>query len=182
MTIAETYRSRPIRSTGPVRLSLYKLIASFGAVAALALPAPVTAAGTPKPFQGNSAQAQPKSTRAQQPTIGSCTMAVPPTHATVEAEIANADDFCEVVSQALAVDVFGRPVLVTPGVLWHYADTTRSCRLRYGTTSYRMTIRNSAAACRWLARLAPAWHLETRRPGDDPEARLPRPLHLSEVA
>jgi hypothetical protein len=96
---------------------------------------------------------------AQQPALGSCTMAVAPTHTTVEVEIANAADFCEIVSQALAVDVFGAPVLVTPGV-WHYADAERSCRLRYGTTRYRMTISNSAAACRWLARLAPAWHVE----------------------
>ena len=87
-------------------------------------------------------------------------MAVPPTRATVEAEIANAADFCELVSHALAGDVFRAAVIVTPGLLWHYADSTLSCRLRYGNTRYRLTIRNSKAACRWLRRLAPDWHLE----------------------
>ena len=92
--------------------------------------------------------------------VGSCTMAVPPTRATVEVQIANAADFCELVSHALSGDVFHAPLLVTPGRLWHYAGATVSCRLRYGDTRYRMTIRNSAAACRWLMRLAPSWRVE----------------------
>jgi len=56
--------------------------------------------------------------------------------------------------------VFHAPLLVTPGRLWHYAGATVSCRLRYGDTRYLMTIRNSAAACRWLMRLAPSWRVE----------------------
>lgn len=90
----------------------------------------------------------------------SCTMAVPPARATVEVEIANASDFCELVSRALAGDVFRAPVLVTPGVRWHYPDAALSCRLRYENTRHRMTIRNSVAACRWLLRRAPDWRLE----------------------
>jgi hypothetical protein len=118
--------------------------AFLGAVAALALAATMPAAGAPKPY----------------PAIGSCTMAVPLAQATVEAEIANAADFCELVSQALAVDVFGTAVIVTPGLTWHYVDSTLSCRLWYGHTGYRLTVRNSPAACRWLIRLAPEWHVE----------------------
>jgi hypothetical protein len=97
---------------------------------------------------------------AQHHSTGSCTMAVPSTQATVEAEIANAEDFCELVSHVLANTVFRAPVSVTPGALWHYAGAALSCRLGYGNTPYRMTIRNSPAACRWLRRLAPDWHFE----------------------
>jgi hypothetical protein len=92
--------------------------------------------------------------------LGRCTMAMPPTRATVEVEMANAPDFCELVSQALAGSVFRAPMIVTPGELWHYADAAQSCRLRYGANRSRMTVRNSAAACRWFARVAPNWHLE----------------------
>jgi len=112
---------------------------------------------------------------ARQPTIGSCTMAVPPRRATVEAEIANAADFCELVSHPLAGDVFRAPVIVTPGLLWHYPDSTLSCRLRYGDTRYRLTIRNSPAACRWLSRLAPGWHREVPRASNDPRPSRPIP-------
>jgi hypothetical protein len=99
------------------------------------------------------------------PRNGSCTMAVPPARATVEAETLNAADFCELVSHALAAAVFRAPVLVTPGLLWHYADATVTCRLRYGRTRQRLTVRNSIAACRWLSRLAPNWRLETAASG-----------------
>jgi hypothetical protein len=37
--------------------------------------------------------------------LGRCTMAMPPKRATVEVEMANAPDFCELVSQALAGSV-----------------------------------------------------------------------------
>jgi len=91
-------------------------------------------------------------------------MALPALHATVEAQIANAADFCELVSQALAVEVFGSSVIVTPDRLWHYADAALSCHLRYGRTRYRMTIHNSSPACRWLTRLSTAWKPETATP------------------
>src|SRR5881397_328577 len=134
-------------------ISVLSALASAGA----AWPADATTAHERKPHQ---IKREPKPVRAHQPIIDRCTMAAPPTRATVEAEIANAADFCELVSQALAVDVFRAPMLVTSG-LWHYSDAALSCRLRYGDSAYRMTIRNSSAACRWLIQLAPEWHLET---------------------
>jgi hypothetical protein len=129
------------------------------AAAMLVLLAPATSAGADPGAIVFRATANPDR-GARHPTIGSCTMAVPPMQATVQAEIANAADFCELVSHALSGDVFRAPVIVTPGLLWHYADSTLSCRLRYGNTRYRLTIHNSEAACRWLRRLAPDWHLE----------------------
>jgi hypothetical protein len=130
------------------------------AAAMFVLLAPATSAGVDPGAIVFRATADPDR-GARRATIGSCTMAVPPMRATVEAEIANASDFCELVSHALAGEVFRAPVIVTPGVLWHYADSTLSCRLRFRDTHYRMTIRNSIAACRWLRRLAPNWHPET---------------------
>jgi hypothetical protein len=120
--------------------------------AAIAALAPVNAA--------DAVLAKPKPGAARPPAIGSCTIAVPLPRATVEAEIANAGDFCELVSYALAGQVFHSAVMVIPGLLWHYADTTISCQLRYGRTRYWMIVRNSPAACRWLMRLAPRWHRE----------------------
>lgn len=112
----------------------------------------------------NPAQARLDADDARARPIGGCTMAEPATRASVEVQIANAADFCELFSQALASNVFGAPLLVTPGWLWHYADATLSCRLRYRHTRYRMTIRNSAAACRWLTRVAVGWHREPALP------------------
>lgn len=120
----------------------------------------ITKTHAPRPPYGDGVEAQPESTRAHQRAIGSCTMAVPPVRAAVEVEIANAADFCELASHGLAGDVFRAPVIVTPGRLWHYADAGLSCRLRYGHTRYRMTIHNSGAVCRWLARLTTGWHRE----------------------
>jgi hypothetical protein len=92
--------------------------------------------------------------------IGTCTMALPALHATVEAEITDAPDFCELVSEALGADVFRAPLIVTPGRLWHYAGARLSCDLGYGETGERMTIRNSPPACDWLVGLTSAWHRE----------------------
>jgi hypothetical protein len=75
-------------------------------------------------------------------------------------QIANAADFCELVSQALAGDVFHAPVIVTSGWLWHYSDAAPACRFRYRNAHYRMTIRNSTAACRWFKRVATGWERE----------------------
>jgi hypothetical protein len=101
------------------------------------------------------------SSKATRQTSASCTMAVPPVGASVEVEIPNASDFCELVSHALAGDVFHAPVLVTPGALWHYSGAALSCRLRYADTRHRITIRNSLAACRWLSRPATGWRVES---------------------
>jgi hypothetical protein len=87
-----------------------------------------------------------------------CTIAAPPSQATIEARIPYAEDFCELVSQALAGDVFRSSVIVTPE-LWHYPGATVSCRLRFGGTGF-LTIRNSIPTCRWLARHATGWHFE----------------------
>ena len=92
--------------------------------------------------------------------INQCTMAVPHLRATVEVRLPYASDFCEIASQALAGDVFRAPVLVNPGVLWHYPGTTLSCRLRYRKTQESMTIRQSGAACHWLLRNGRGWHTE----------------------
>jgi hypothetical protein len=91
------------------------------------------------------------------PMAGGCTMAVASPHATVEVQIANAADFCELVSQGLADEVFRSAVIVTPEQLWHYTDGALSCRLQYRQTSGRLTIRDSAAACRWFTRRATGW-------------------------
>jgi hypothetical protein len=91
--------------------------------------------------------------------VGGCTVAAPPTEATVEARIANADEFCELLSKALAGDVYHTAVIVTPSTLWHYSGATVSCRLRFRQTA-DMTIRNSSAACRWFARHATGWQLD----------------------
>jgi hypothetical protein len=95
------------------------------------------------------------------PSTGACTMIIPLPRATIEAQIANAGDFCEIISKALATEVFRSAVIVTPGRLWHYPDAPLSCRLRYRRTPGRMTIRNSAAACRWFTRTATGWRRTT---------------------
>jgi hypothetical protein len=116
-----------------------RFIPPLSIAAALALPAAATSAKT---------------------SNGSCTMAEASTRVTVEVEIPNAHDFCELVSRALASEVFRSSVLVTPGLLWHHADAPLSCRLGYGRTHARMEVHDSPAACRWLSRLAPRWHFE----------------------
>ena len=85
-------------------------------------------------------------------------MAVPATWATINVEMPNASDFCELASQALGADVFHTPVLVTDGQLWRYSDATISCRLRYRRTADRITVYNSTSACRWFRNHATGWH------------------------
>ena len=93
-----------------------------------------------------------------------CTIAAPQVRATVEVRVPYASDFCEIASQLLTSNVFLAPVVVTPGVLWHYAGAPLSCRLRYGRTKQRMTVRRSTAACQWLLRIAPDWRIEPPTP------------------
>jgi hypothetical protein len=94
------------------------------------------------------------------PQFEGCTMIVPALHASVEVRMPFASDFCEIVSRALAGDVFHAPVTVLPGKLWHYADAVRSCRLRFRHTRYRLSIRNAVPACRWFTRPITGWHRE----------------------
>ncbi len=102
--------------------------------------------------------ARPKPISQSSQSHGVCTMALSAVHATIEVRIPNAGDYCELVSQALASDVFRSPVSVTLGQLWHYVDAAVSCRIGYRRTRYRMTIRNSPPACRWLTRPITGWH------------------------
>ena len=67
--------------------------------------------------------------------VGGCTVAAPPTEATVEARIAHADEFCELLSKALAGDVYHSAVIVSPSTLWHYSGAPVSCRLRFRQTA-----------------------------------------------
>jgi hypothetical protein len=131
------------------------MLATAAAVLAALLP-PLATAGAAHASRG--APLNPSSR--QPPAVSGCTMAIPSPHATIEAQIANAAGFCELVSPALADEVFRSAVMVMPGRLWHYADAALSCRLRYRQTAGRMTIRNSAAACRWFTRTATGWRRE----------------------
>jgi hypothetical protein len=94
-------------------------------------------------------------------TAGGCTMAIPAARATIEAHLAGAGGFCELVSHALAGDVFRSAVVVMPDRYWHYLGAALSCHLRYRQTTGRVTIHNSAAACRWFTRTSTGWHRET---------------------
>src|SRR3954451_15173705 len=106
---------RPCRR--PVKRSLHRcgaVLAAVGAVVGAAAAAPSHAA----------------------PAINQvCTIASPPQRATVEVAIPNAPDFCELLSQALASEVFRGPTAVVSGALWEYASSTRTCDLRYRRTS-----------------------------------------------
>ena len=79
-----------------------------------------------------------------------------------------ASDFCELISRALAQEVFRSAVLVTPGRLWHYTGASVSCELRYRRTLEQISIRNAARACRWLTRPATSWHRIEPRSGSSP--------------
>jgi hypothetical protein len=142
-----------IGTTRPVGRSAAGLVLATAAVVLAALLAPLVTAGAAHATRG--AQISPNAHL--HPTVGARTMVIPSPHATIEAQIANAADFCELISQGLADEVFRAAIIVTPGRLWHYADAALSCRLRYRQTPGRMTIRNSAAACRWFARTATGW-------------------------
>jgi hypothetical protein len=87
-----------------------------------------------------------------------CTIASPPQRATIAVVIPNASDFCELLSQALASEVFRSPTAVVPGVLWEYAGSTQTCDLRYRRTSDEIVVNNSPAACAWLTRPETGWH------------------------
>jgi hypothetical protein len=96
-----------------------------------------------------------------------CTIASPPHRATIEVAIPNAPDFCELLSQALASEVFRSPTAVDLGALWSYAGSTQTCDLMYRRTSYEVVVSNSRAACTWLARRGTGWHAAAKsRAGD----------------
>jgi len=98
-----------------------------------------------------------------------CTIAAPPLAATVEARMKNAVDLCELLSMALAGDVFHGRLLVTPGKLWHYEGAQVSCRLHFGQSEdAQLSVRNSPETCRWLRRHAAGWHLYPSIEGSTP--------------
>jgi hypothetical protein len=75
--------------------------------------------------------------------------------------MAYASDFCGLLSQALAGDVFHSPLLVTLGQIWHYTGAAVSCRLRYRAHHDRLTVHNSAETCDWLNQHAANWNPST---------------------
>ena len=84
-----------ISSFRPARKAL--LVTALLSLAATVLREPTAEAARPSPYP-----------------ITTCTIAAPSRHATIDVEIANASDFCELVSQALASEVFHARLLVTP--------------------------------------------------------------------
>jgi hypothetical protein len=150
-----------IGTTRPVGRSATELALAIAAAVLVALLTGLVTAGAARASHG--AQMSPNSRTP--PRVSGCTMAIPSPHATIEAQIANAADFCELISQALADEVFRSAVIVTPGRLWHYTDAALSCRLRYRQTPGRMAIHNSAAACRWFTRTATGWRRAAASPG-----------------
>jgi hypothetical protein len=126
----------------------------------LTLATVVCALAAPQTIAGSNHGRGTARTRTAASRLGSCRMAEPVTRATVGVVVANVLDFCKLVSEVLAVNVFRAPLVVTPGRLWHYADAALSCMLRYKHTRQRATIHNSYAACKWFRRLAPGWRLD----------------------
>jgi hypothetical protein len=110
------------------------------------------------------------------PPMGVCTMADSAARATVEVQLAYAVDFCELLSKALAGDVFHAALVVTPDRLWHFAHAALSCRMRFRSERAWITIWNSLPACRWLKRTATGWHSATRQFGQRTNIRRPRPV------
>jgi hypothetical protein len=101
-----------------------------------------------------------------------CTIASPPQRATVEVAIPNAPDFCELLSQGLASEVFRSPTAVVLGALWSYASSTQTCDLTYRRTSYEVVVSNSRAACIWLTRPGTGWHAAAKSRAVDTSAGL----------
>ncbi|HSF62233.1 MAG TPA: hypothetical protein VLA69_11105 [Gaiellaceae bacterium] len=148
---AATRRSRrrfDSRARGLLRLLL---LVALTALAALVLAAAPAGSGTGGPIVRSSSEPAADDT---------CTIASVERRATVEVQVAYAEDFCELMSQVLAISVFRAPLFVTPGVLWHYPGSDSSCRLRFGSTRNRMVVRNSVHTCRWFARHWSGWRTE----------------------
>lgn len=100
------------------------------------------------------------STRSAYP-MGSCTIAAPLRQATIDVEIANASDFCELVSHALGSEVFHSRLVVFQSVEWIADGARRSCELRFRRTNYRIVVWGAFDACRWFTRPGTGWHLSS---------------------
>jgi hypothetical protein len=101
--------------------------------------------------------------RAAAASLPTCTIAAPSLQATVEARLPDAADFCELVAQALAAEVFHAPVAVAQGRLWHYPDALLDCKLQFRNTHDRLTIHNAMPACAWFMQRRSGWHRIPRR-------------------
>lgn len=134
------------------RLGRLLLLLALTAITALVLAAAPADSGTGGPLVQSSSEHAPDDI---------CTIASTERRATIEVQVAPAADFCELLSQALAISVFRTPLFVTPGVLWHYAESNASCQLRFRSTRNRMVVRNSARTCRWFARHGSGWRAES---------------------
>jgi hypothetical protein len=143
------------------------LLVALTAFTALVLAAAPAGSGTGGPLVQSSGEPAPDDI---------CTIASMERRATIEVQVAHAQDFCELMSQALAISVFRTRLVVTPGVLWHYAGSDPSCRLRFGSTRNRMVVRNSVRTCRWFARHASGWRTEAGAPGRPSASRTPESI------
>lgn len=154
----------PILSTRGRWTALLALTATLAAAGATTLPA--TAQGVTLSQLSEAEHAAPAINQV-------CTIASLPQRATIEVAIPNAGDFCELLSQALATEVFRGPTAVVPGVLWDYAGSTQTCDLKYRRTSYEIVVGNSRAACAWLTRPGTGWHAAApNRAGNTPRPAL----------
>ena len=133
------------------RLRRLLLLVALTAITALVLAAAPAGSGTGGPLVQSSGEPAADDI---------CTIASIERRATIEVQVAHAEDFCELLSQALAISVFRTRLFVTPGVLWHYAGSDPSCQLRFGSTRNRMVVRNSVRTCRWFARHWSGWRVE----------------------
>ncbi|MGN6798974.1 MAG: hypothetical protein ACTHKS_12605, partial [Gaiellaceae bacterium] len=66
--------------------------------------------------------------------VSACTIVSPERHATVVVRIANAPDFCDLVSQALAAEVFRSAAGSIPAVLVDSPMSALSCVLAFRRT------------------------------------------------
>jgi hypothetical protein len=101
--------------------------------------------------------------RAAPSGLPACTVAAPALQATVEARLPDAADFCELIAQALAAEVFQAPVAVALGRLWHYPYAVLDCRLQFRKTHDRLVIHNAMPACALFMRRGSGWHSMRRR-------------------
>ena len=84
-----------------------------------------------------------------------CTVAEPTARITLVVVAPHSADFCPLLARAVGTSVLGTRVGMSPS-RWHYADATRTCRLRLAAKPRpQITVYNSRKACRWL--MAGGW-------------------------
>jgi hypothetical protein len=85
-------------------------------------------------------------------------MIAPFAQATIEVRMPNSADFCGLAAPALAGEVFKESIVVIDGPAAIFAGRRLSCLLGYRRSKERITIRNSARACRWFLRPGTGWN------------------------